>query len=117
MPDLTAPFSKVFDVIRLVSRPITSTSSDPLRLYGDDGQLLDTLTEGWFTDELTQEQTFERILELHVTHRDGVRFEQATFFGFGGYKYERVNFPNPPVNNPREWVWQLKPVGVDDPTN
>lgn len=113
MPDFTNAFSKVFDALRLVSRPITKPSADPIKLYDEDGATIATLTTGWFTDEVRQEQTFERINELHITDRAGVTFDHVVAFGFGGYRYERVRFPNPPVNNPREWVFIIKPVGLD----
>ena len=113
MPDFTNAFTKVFDALRLVSRPITRPSADLLKLYDEDGATIATLTTGWFTDELSQEQTFERINELHITDRAGIAFEDAVAFGFGGYRYERSRFPNPPLNNPREWVFLIKPVGLD----
>lgn len=117
MPDLTKPFSKVFDAIRLVSQPIANRTIVPLRLYDKAGALLATITTGWFTDELSQEQSGgQRITELHVTARDGIDFTLAKFFGWGGYKYESKGFPNPPVNNPREWVFSVKPVGIDSVT-
>lgn len=113
MPDLTKPFGKVFDALRLVSQPIRNTTAVPLRLYGDAGELIATVTTGWFTDELSPEQVGERVTELHVTDREGVAFTEAVFFGWGGYKHERTRFPNPPVNNPREWIWSVKPIGLD----
>jgi len=84
-------------------------------LYDDDGALIDTILsgDGWFPDELTPEQVGERMLEIHITDRDGIDFSAVTFFGIGGYKYERRGFANPPTGNPREWIWSAKAVGVD----
>ena len=109
LTETTAAFATLYDAFQSVI--VGETGS--LKLYDEDGATIATLATGWFTDELSQEQTFERINELHITDRAGIAFEDAVAFGFGGYRYERSRFPNPPLNNPREWVFLIKPVGLD----
>lgn len=109
MPDLTKAFGKAYDGLRKV---ILATPSN-LRLLDDDGAELATITQGWTVDEVSSEEQLGRIVEVRITDRVGVEFEKAVFFVWGGYQYERAAFPNPPATNPREWVWRVKPVGVD----
>lgn len=111
MPDFTKAYSKAYDAIRSVTQAVKSD----LRLYDDEGIELDTLRRGWYSEEVTDETTGQRVVEVRITDRDCAGyFPDVVFLGFGGVKYERSGEPNPPVNNPREWIFRIKPVGVDD---
>jgi hypothetical protein len=108
--EITSAFAELYDDFRNG----VQDAGDTLRLYNKSGTLITTLTTGWVTDEQSQEQSGgQRVTELHITARTGVDFTLAKFFGWGGYKYESKGFPNPPVNNPREWVFSVRPVGID----
>lgn len=113
MPNFTTPFEKVFNALRFVTKPITSAATDPIKLYDRAGTLISTITSGWFDEEVTSEYEFEETVELSITHRAGVAFENAKFFVFRGYRYEAKGFPATAKGNPRLWVWRLKPVGVE----
>jgi hypothetical protein len=106
MDALTRKVASAYDHLRRV-RVITGD----LTLHGDDNEPLATITYGWYPGEVSGEQIGERVTELHVTDRDGVAFLDAVFFAFGGYRYERASFANPPTGAPREWIWRLKPIG------
>lgn len=110
MPNLTEDYFDVYDAIRVERMDIVGD----LELLNDGGTNMDTITTGWLPREISQEQSGGRQTELHVLDREGFS-DQAnaiTFFEYDGFRYERADAPNPPVNNPREWVWLLKPVGV-----
>lgn len=109
MPDLTKAHSKVFDVLKRIgmARPTS------LRLYDDDNTLLATITKGWFPEEVNNETEGEETKQIHITDRTGVDFAAASFFTFGGYVYERISAPARPDGNPREWIWKLRPTGVE----
>lgn len=109
MPDFTKAFSKAYDGIRRVQQARPS----PLRLLDNDGAELALIEKGWTFDEVSGEEIGERVIEVRVTDRDGVEFDDAIFLVFSGRQYERMRSPNPPAGNPREWVWRLKPVGLD----
>lgn len=87
----------------------------PLSLLDRSGTQLANglITSGWISDEIAEEQTGGRTVELRITDRIGIAFESAVFFGFGGIRYEREGDANPPAGNPREWIWNLRPVGDD----
>lgn len=106
---ITAAFSGLYDLFRAD----VQAAGTSIKLYDDDGTLIDTLTTGWLAVEQSQEQTDQRVMELHVTDRTGIDFDTVTQFVYGGNRYERQRFPNPPLNNPREWVWLLKPIGAE----
>lgn len=108
MPDFTKVFEKVYNVIRDVADNITTD----LNLYNDDGESLETITTGWVVEE--QQLPNGRVILLKVTDRDAFDPSEAVFFGWGGYKYEREGFPVPPTSNPREWIWTVRPVGIDE---
>jgi hypothetical protein len=108
MPDFTNVFTKVYDVTRKVADNVTSD----LNLYDNDGGVIETIQTGWVVEE--QQIPNGRVITLRVTDRDGADFASAVFFGWGGFKYERNGFPVPPTGNPREWIWEVKPVGVDE---
>jgi hypothetical protein len=111
MPDFTKAFGKAYDAIRSV----TQSKPSDLRLYDDEGIELDTIAKGWYSEEVTDETTGQRVVEIRITDRDCAEyFPDVVFLGFSGVKYERTSAPNPPVNNPREWVYRLKPVGIED---
>lgn len=107
MPDFTKAFSKAYDAIRSVTLPSKTT----LALLDDSGDEIDSVTRGWTVEEVFDETTGGRILELRVTDEKVSDYGSVVFFEFSDYRYERQGFPNPPVNNPREWVWRLVPVG------
>lgn len=107
--DLTKAFSKAYDGLRRVAQPVAS----PLRLLDSDGAELATIEKGWVFDEVAGEEVGERVVEVRVTDRAGVEFDDVVFLVFSGRQYERMRFPNPPAGNPREWVWRVKPVGTD----
>lgn len=109
MPDLTKAHSKVFDVLKR----ITMARPTPLRLYDNDGGLIATITKGWFPEEINNETDGEETKQIHVTDRTGIEFGNAVFFGFNGFKYERTTAPARPDGNPREWIWKLKPAGLE----
>lgn len=111
MPDLTKAFSKAYNAIR------TATQAKPsdLRLYDDDGVEVDTIRDGWYSEEVRDETSGQRVVEIRITDRDcGPDFRAVVFLGFSGVKYERTSAPNPPVNNPREWIFQAKPIGKEE---
>lgn len=108
--EITIAFAELYDDFR----NSVQDAGDTLRLYNKSGTLISTVTTGWLHGEISEEQSGgQRITELHITARTGIDFSLVKFFGWGGYKYESSGFPNPPVNNPREWVWQVKPIGLD----
>lgn len=82
-----------------------------LKLYDDDGGDIATVTSGWFPAQSSGEETGERGLSLRVVSQTD--YSQAVFFGFEGRRYERQNHANPPIGNAGEWIWTLKPVGLD----
>ena len=111
MPDFTKAYSKAYDAIRSVTQAVKSD----LRLYDDDGIELDTLSKGWYSEEVTDETSGQRVVEIRITDRDCADyFPDVVAFEFGGLAYERTSAPNPPVNNPREWVFRVKPTGKAD---
>lgn len=109
MPDLTKAHTKVFDVLKR----ITMARPTALRLYDDDGVLIATITKGWFPEEINNETEGEETKQIHVTDRTGIDFREATQFGFGGFRYERTTAPARPDGNPREWIWKIRPIGLD----
>lgn len=109
MPDLTKAFAKAYDAIRLVTLP----EKTELNLYDDDGNLIETVTKGWTFEEKAGEHTGERVVEVRVTDLNNSDFNDVVFLGFSGIRYERTNPSNPPIGNPREWVWTVKPAGLD----
>jgi hypothetical protein len=109
MPDFTKVFQKAYDVKRTVLQP----RAGELTIYDNDGQCLQTITKGWFSEEISGEEIGGRIIELKVTDLDESDFSDAVFFGFGGYRYERNAPANPPTGNPRQWIWRIVPVGVE----
>lgn len=111
MPDLTQPFFKVYDAIRIIK---TVDVNDPLKLYDRKGQLIETITSGWYPDEITPEQTGQRILEVYIVDRPGIEFSTVVFLAWGDTRHERNAEPNPPKGNPRKWTFSLKPIGVED---
>jgi len=101
---------KVYDVLR---RFTTATPKTPLKLYKNDGTLIATITRGWFPEDITGESDGGEVKTVTITDRTGITFSQVSFFGFGGYKYERTSAPARPDGNPRQWVWNVKPAGLD----
>lgn len=111
MPNLTNAYKKAYNAIR------TATQAKPskLRLYDDEGVELGTIGDGWFSEEVRDETSGQRVVEIRITDRTcGPDFRAVVFLGFSGVKYERTSAPNPPVNNPREWIFRAKPIGTDD---
>lgn len=109
MPDFTNAYKQAYDALRKAKGP-----SGDLTLYDNDGNSVDTVTTGWKVGELRGEESNNgRVSELRVLDLGESDFNDVIFFGWGGYRYERIAPPNPPVNNPREWVWQVQPVGVE----
>lgn len=112
MPNFTKVLSKAFDVIRLVT---TTDPRLPLKLLDAKGQQIgELITKGWLPEELAPEPGFGRLVEIHITNRPGWDFSKVVYCCWGGYKYERLGFANPPTANPQEWIWQVKPVGRDN---
>ncbi|TXH50663.1 MAG: hypothetical protein E6Q97_19940 [Desulfurellales bacterium] len=111
--DFTKAFSKAYDGLRRVTQPVAS----PLRLLDNDGAELATIEKGWIFEEVSGEEIGERVIEVRVTDRTGIEFEDAIFLVFNGRQYERLRSPNPPAGNPREWTWRCKPVGTDPDTD
>jgi hypothetical protein len=105
--EITAEFATLYDDFRAHVQDADLT----LNLYDDNGDLIDSITTGWTL--LEQGQPGFRFLEIRVTDRD-VDFANVVFFGTGGFRYERDSHPIPPIANPREWVWTVKPVGLDE---
>jgi hypothetical protein len=109
--ETTTEFSEMYDAFRADVLGLDG----PVRLYDNDGALITngSIDTGWTVKEVSEEHQAARSVELRITDRAGVAFATAVFFGLNSVKYERENFPSPPLRNPREWVWTLRPVGVD----
>lgn len=109
--NLTKAFSKIFNVTRLMT---TRDRTEPLKLLDRGGtQIGSLITSGWLPEEVIGEQAGERLTEVRITNRTGYDFTKVVFFVWGGFRYERLRFPNPPTANPQEWIWQVKPIGVE----
>lgn len=107
--DLTRALLAAYDSIRRAAL----TEDAPLRLLDDDGALIGSREFGWYPQAISGEESGRRSMELRVlAYPDDIDFSDAVFFEFGGHRYERDGFPDPPVGNPREYVWRLAPVGA-----
>ena len=106
--EITAEFAQLYDEFRADVQDAGQT----MTFYDDDGATLGQMDSGWLLMEVGQPGF--RVLEMRVTDRSDIEFADAVFFGAGGFKYEREGHPVPPIKNPREWVWTVKPVGIDE---
>jgi hypothetical protein len=113
MPDFTEVFFDVYDALVAISQPVDDISERPLRLYDDSGALLTTLITGIFTKQVSAEQNGGRSLELRILDRTGLDLGNVKWFGYSGIRYEVNDEPDPPLKNPRQWVYLLRPVGLD----
>lgn len=110
MATFTKAFGKAYDAIRRV------TMADPtstLTLFDDAGAEIDVIEKGWLAEELIGEQFGGRAVELRITDAEGTDYSAVVFASWGGYRYERSGFPNPPTGNPQEWIWRMIPVGKE----
>lgn len=109
--NLTNAFSKIYNVTRLMT---TRDRKEPLKLLDRSGtQIGSLITSGWLPEQIIGEEAGERLVEVRITDRAGYDFAKVVFFIWGGFRYERLRFPNPPTGNPQEWIWQVKPIGVE----
>ncbi len=105
--NLTKPFRKVFDAVRIV---IQEDNKASLYLWTDKNVLIAEIKEGYLREEVTDENNGGEVTLISITHRPGIEFRSAVFFELEGYKYERQGAAHPPTGNPKLWKWTCKPV-------
>jgi len=105
--NLTKPFVKVFDALRIVTQEDNKAS---LFLWTDKNVLVAEIKSGYLREEVTDENNGGEVTIISITHRQGIEFRKAVFFELLGYKYERQGAPQPPTGNPKLWKWIVRPT-------